>query len=856
MKQSEPPVLSLKHLLAPEQLITHPVQLLTYETDASFDRHMPDAVTFPADAGDVVRLVRWAIEHSVPLIARGAGTGLSGGAVPEHGGIIVEFSRMNRVLELDETGRSAVVQPGVVNLQLDELVKSKGLYFPPDPASGRAATLGGNIAENAGGPHCFKYGVTSNYVTGLQVILADGRKVRLGGRALDYPEYDFVGILTGSEGTLGIITEASVRLIHNSPAVSTLMVSFDSMEQAGYAVSAIIARGLVPATLEMMDQQIMRIVEDYVHAGLPVESAAALIIEADGYPESLSPQMEEITAVLRDHRGHHLRLAGTAAEREQIWYARKSVGGSLSRIAPAYLPVDGTVPRSKIAETLAAITQMCSSFELPVAYLLHGGDGNVHPHIFIRDPSDKLLVDRAFEAARRTMEICVKRGGSITGEHGVGTEKREGMLLMYSPGELAAMREIKDIFDPAQLLNPGKIFPREMPPVPVGRRAKMTLQKGGSFAPGSSGEAADAIRAWIDEDPPQSIRIRGSGTKSAMLSPCNVDLFTRSLDGVLEYAPEDMYVTVGAGTPLAQLQVELIKSGMWVPLISPWQTSTVGGIVATNFNAPLRMRYGSVRDLVLAVTAVLPSGRVIRAGRPVVKNVAGYDLPKLFVGSHGTLGLIADVTFKVASLPRAVRTFMIPIDNLDRGLLCASRLVRLSLVGSSILLCRGGDWPDMSAPFSLFYTAEGLEQDVDAELALVRQVLESEGITGVAEQAHSGSEIWAAWLSEQSPDDIVLRIGLAPKDLFLLKSIIQTVGEIPFAADVANGQVLLRGPVNVEGVRQAARVGGGFAVVMSAPEQARVGLDVWGYVPDALPEMRKLKERWDPRGLLNPGAFI
>ncbi|HEX9075914.1 MAG TPA: FAD-binding oxidoreductase, partial [Anaerolineae bacterium] len=259
---------------------------------------------------------------------------------------------------------------------------------------------------------------------------------------------------------------------------------------------------------------------------------------------------------------------------------------------------------------------------------------------------------------------------------------------------------------------------------------------------------------------------------------------------------------------------------------------------------------------VLAVTAVLPDGRIIRAGRPVVKNVAGYDIAKLFVGSHGTLGLIADITFKIASLPRANRTLMIPIDNLDRGFLCASRLLRLSLVGSSILLCRGCDWSGITVPFSLIYTAEGLEQDVDAELALVRQVLESEGITGMVEQARSGSETWASWLGEQSSTDIAVRIGLAPKDLYLAKSIVQNVGETPFIADVANGQLFLRGPVDMRPVRQAACEAGGYAVVLSASENARSGLDVWGYVPDALPEMRKLKARWDQRGLLNPGAFI
>jgi D-lactate dehydrogenase (cytochrome) len=278
--------------------------------------------------------------------------------------------------------------------------------------------------------------------------------------------------------------------------------------------------------------------------------------------------------------------------------------------------------------------------------------------------------------------------------------------------------------------------------------------------------------------------------------------------------------------------------------------------VATNFNAPLRMRYGGIRDLVLAVRAVLPDGRVIRAGRPVVKNVAGYDIAKLFVGSHGTLGLIADITLKIASLPRAIRTLMIPIDNLDRGLLCASRLLRLSLVGSSILLCRGCDGSSVISPLSLIYTAEGLKQDVDAELALVSQVLESEGITGIVEQARSGSEIWATWLGEQSSPDIAVRVGLAPKDLYLLKSIVQNAGEIPFMADVANGQLYLHGPVDVQPVRQAACEAGGYAVVLSAPESARSGLDIWGYVPDAIPEMRKLKACWDRRGLLNPGAFV
>lgn len=251
---------TLSRALAADQVVTDPAGLLTYEVDAGMERGAPDGVVLPHNVDDVVKIVRWASENGVPLVPRGAGTGLSGGAVAETGGVIVTFARMKRVLDFDEVGRSVVVQPGIANLALDDLAKTKGLYFPPDPASQRVSTIGGNIGENAGGPHCFKYGVTTNYITGVQVVLADGRVARFGGRALDYPEYDFVGLVNGGEGTLGIVTEASARLIRNAPAVKTMMAVFDSVEEAGVAVSAVIARGLVPATLEMMDTKIIRIV--------------------------------------------------------------------------------------------------------------------------------------------------------------------------------------------------------------------------------------------------------------------------------------------------------------------------------------------------------------------------------------------------------------------------------------------------------------------------------------------------------------------------------------------------------------------------------------------------------------------
>jgi len=288
---------SLKTLLPKGQIFTDKASLIAYEADAGVDKGLPDAVVLPHNTNEVQRIVHWAGEQRVALIARGAGTGLSGGAVADRGGIIVDFAHMNRLLNLDSYGRSAVVEPALINLHLDEQARQSGLYFPPDPSSQRASTIGGNVAENSGGPHCFKYGVTTNYVTGLKVVLADGQLVRLGGRALDYPGYDLVGLLTGSEGTLGLITAISVRLLRNPPGVKTMLAIFETTEQASHAVSAIIATGLVPATMEMMEQKIIGIIEPFAKAGLPLDAGAILIIEVDGHPQSLDQQIAEIAQI-------------------------------------------------------------------------------------------------------------------------------------------------------------------------------------------------------------------------------------------------------------------------------------------------------------------------------------------------------------------------------------------------------------------------------------------------------------------------------------------------------------------------------------------------------------------------------
>ncbi len=449
---------SLVGILKPGQVIYKPVELLTYEMDATNERGTPDGVILLESAGDVVTIMKWTAERGIPLIARGAGTGLSGGAVAEKGGLILEFSRMNHILEFDTLGRSAVVEPGVVNMILDETARKAGLYYPPDPASGRSSTIGGNIAENAGGPHCFKYGVTTNYISGLKIVMADGQIVRLGGQALDYPEYDFVGLLTGSEGTLGVITHAHIRMMRNPPAVKTLLAAFDSVEAAGEAVSAIIAQGLVPATMEFMDQKMMRIIEDYAHAGLPVDAAAGLIIEVDGFPESLSSQVDEVLSALKVYTSRQVRVAQTAEEREKIWYGRKSAVGAMARLAPAYYLLDGTVPRSKLAKVLSAINQVCEALSLRVAYVFHAGDGNLHPAILFdkRDPAQRAKVE---QMAAEEFALARELGGTLSGEHGVGALKRPYMEQALGPVSIEIQKRIKAALDPLNILNPGKVFP-------------------------------------------------------------------------------------------------------------------------------------------------------------------------------------------------------------------------------------------------------------------------------------------------------------------------------------------------------------------------------------------------------------
>ncbi len=839
MARSKAPFSALERLFPPHRLVTDPVELLTYEIDAGLDRGRPDIVVLPESRDEVVQVVRWATEHGLPVVARGAGTGLSGGAIAPRGGVIVEFSRMDRIRHLDARGRRAVVEPGVLNQALDAAAAAHGLYYPPDPASGRASTLGGNVAENAGGPHCFKYGVTTNYVTGLEVVLADGRAVRFGGQALDYPEYDFYGLITGSEGTLAVVTDITVRLIRRPPGVKTLMAAFHTVEEAGKAVSAVVAAGLIPATLEMMDQNIMRIVEDYAHPGLPVDAGASLIVEVDGYPEALDEQIERVAAILREHGGFDLRIARTEAERAQIWLGRKSAAGAVSRLAPAYYLVDVTVPRSRLADMLATVNRICAERDLQVGYVFHAGDGNLHPLILL-DPHDEAMMERIMDASKEIVRACVAMEGSITGEHGVGTEKKHYMTLMYTPEELSAMLDVKAVFDPDGLLNPGKIFPEDIPePRPVPPRAPAE----DIVYPADAEEAAAVFAA-----------LRASGRRARIVSrgdPAPVEgktlISTARLRGIVDFSADDFAITVAAGTPLGEVQAFLAEHGMFLPLIAGNAQTPVGHIVATNTNAPLRLRYGGVRDVVLAMTVALPDGRLIRAGRPVVKNVAGYDLPKVFVGSWGTLGLIADVTLRVSPLPRARRSLALTAPTLEEALVRAWEAYQHALIASGVVIAPPTE--DRASGWTVIYTAEGHPREVEAELSLVQDAWQGEAI------ATTGSDAWAEFVAVKEGEWLA-RVGVPPVALDEgVRQVRELMPDARLLVDVGSAFCYVRwvgdseqAAARIARVRDIAHNAGGYALVMHHPPDAEVrAFDVR---PDIADLMRRLKARWDPGHVL------
>lgn len=448
----------LRSAIGGSRVRTGPTELSLYRRDASNMEGSASVVCLPESTDQVQACVRVANKHKTPFVARGSGTGLSGGAVPLDRAVVIVTSKMNQILSVDEVNRLAWVQPGLLNLDLSRRVEHLGLHFAPDPSSQQTCSIGGNVANNSGGPHCLAEGVTASHVMAIEVVLPDGTLAMFGGEDPEPDGLDLRGAFVGSEGMLGIATRICVRLTQNPPWVKTILMDFDTVDDGAKTVSGIIAAGIVPAAVEMMDQLCLQAVEAYIHADLPVDAAAALLVEIVGMPAGLAAQLEVVMSVGHQHNVRDIRVAKDEDERALLWKGRKSAFGAIARIKPNYYLHDTVVPRSKLPSVLAAIYEIANRHELQVLNVFHAGDGNLHP-LLVFDAREPGVLERVHRAGDEIVRISVEAGGVLSGEHGIGLEKRDLMPLMFAPVDLEAQAKLRRAFDPDSLANPGKVLP-------------------------------------------------------------------------------------------------------------------------------------------------------------------------------------------------------------------------------------------------------------------------------------------------------------------------------------------------------------------------------------------------------------
>lgn len=622
---------------------TEPDRLISYAYDATGERHWPDAVVFVRGESDIAPALVVARTFGVPVIGRGAGTSLSGGTTPIRGGIVLAFSAMRTVGAVDEGSHEVVVEPGIVNAELQEALAVQDLLFAPDPSSHRISTIGGNVSENSGGPHCVKYGVTTNHVLGGRVVLSDGIARALPTTRDWRSSLDVTGLVVGSEGTLAVLTEVLVNLRHRTPSVATMLAAFASLDQAADAVSDIIAQRITPSTLELLDRPSIETIERFAHAGYPQAADAVLLIEVDGATGDVDAESRAIEAILAQRSALTIERAQTQEAVDALWKGRRAAYGAMAQIAGHLWVQDVTVPRPLLAEMIRRIRSIGQDHAFDILTIAHAGDGNVHPNLPY-DPSDADEVQRMREADQDILKACVELGGSITGEHGIGIDKLEQLALMYGPDERRRMAELKAVFDPNHLLNPGKavlpidyVAPASFPSPPT---------------PDGDERCGTMLRALQSGKP---ITIEGSGSQRGR-APQNeraLAVSTRDFNRIVELDAANLTVTVEAGVVAADLFAALSDAHLYIPTLAP-SRRTIGGLVASNARYWLDPGLGW-RDHVVALDWLDGGGTRLRFGRKTVKNVAGYDVSKLAVGSWGRLGLITRLTLRLCPAPEQVR---------------------------------------------------------------------------------------------------------------------------------------------------------------------------------------------------------
>ncbi len=616
----------LKEKLAGE-LLTREAELLSYSYDASLDRGRPDGVVIARTTEDVRRAVLWCVERGVPYIARGAGTNLSGGCVALRGGVIIALAGLNRILAIDTHEGFAILEPGVVNKDFQDELEGMGWFYAPDPASFKICTLGGNAAENAGGPRCIKYGVTTNHIRAVEAVMPDGSIERFS-TADEGPE--IMSLLIGSEGTLGVITRIWADILPLPKYISTVLVAFPSLDEAMACVSAIIAAGIVPRVLEAMDRMTVEAIQAFKPVGYP-SAEAVLLIEVEGSPEHVKTERTKLEGICRDHGSTLFRAARDEDEREKLWEGRRSAYAALARLAPNVSVDDGVVPRSRLADAVRKIREISERNKIEAALLFHAGDGNLHPNM-VFDERDAELTARVKKAGAEILHACVELGGSISGEHGIGIDKREAMGWLFSPETLGLFRRIKGALDPAGLANPDKLFPA----------AEEKKRKTFAARELPLTDAACSLVERVREKAArrEDLTVLGSGTKSpaTLREEGREVLRVRSLSKILDIDRANFVLRAEAGISMSEVMAAAAKEDVCLHL--PLVTGTLGGLLATKGG-------GGLREGILAMRLLLSNGDVVEVGAPVVKSVAGYDVARLMLGSWGTLAVILDVTLRL-----------------------------------------------------------------------------------------------------------------------------------------------------------------------------------------------------------------
>jgi glycolate oxidase subunit GlcD len=938
----------LRAIVGREGVLSEPDELLVYECDGlPQHKHPPRAVVFPTSTDDTAEVLKLLTRERVSFAPRGAGTGLSGGALAIDRGVVIELARMREVLKVDPQNRIAVVQTGLVNAQLSRAVAPYGLYYVPDPSSQPSCTIGGNIAENAGGIHCLKYGTTTDHVIGARVVLADGTVVDFD---LNKSGYDLLGTFVGSEGTFGIATEAIVKLLPIPPAVRTLLADFLDVDDASRAVSAIIAAGLLPAALEMMDNAIIRAVEASVFtAGLPIDAQAVLLVELDGVEAGIDEEAEKAAAILKQHGARSVKTADDETERKKLWAARKGAFGAVGRLMPDVMIQDAVVPRSRLPGVLAETYRISARYNLMLANVFHAGDGNLHPLICfdLRWGTD---LENVRQAGREIMETCVRAGGSITGEHGVGLDKSSYLPLVFSEDDMDAMLRVRAAFDPSGLCNPGKIIPMPRGCGEARAVANQSLSEPGAIAtetsgrsesvapapdsdivaqraiprkalvatrlnearisrdlsrivgeqnsrrlsietrtnsenrqiirtielvPGSPEEAAQIIKFAVAEN--LSVVPAGGATMldaGNALDRADVVLSTRRMNKNMVHEPADLVATSQAGATVADFQEHLKRSGQWLPIDTPERDATLGGVVATSWDGPQSLGYGRLRSFVIGMKVLLPNGQTIKAGGAVVKNVAGYDLCKLYTGSFGTLGLITEVTFKLRPTPEANRTIIASGD--AAALFSAGRAVvnQTFPVAVELLSSRLADQmaPEIEAnKCALLIRFAGSPQAVIAQAAQALKILRGDAKISCA--VHDEDELFWQNLTGAASvgDDLQWQANMRPVDLELFLREVEALdkddvshAQLKWHAGLGNGRVRVMARASLyhrEAVRALDHLRGrvenfgGSLVVLRAPLEIKHELDAWGDFGAATRLMKRIKQQLDSQNLFSPGRL-